>query len=457
MRLSSLLVLPLLLVGLLLSGCDSNDAMMDDDDGGGDDPPLEVPSSYTFESPFVEGESAVAYPGQVTRNLLINDLKFQTDALGQDGASPASNLLARYTQNSQDLGNADLLTPDAFGFETPSSQQSYGDIAADKNLQGVVTSSFAGDVTLIGSADLAITDSEDVTADELIQLYLNRIQTNSQDDARLGTPDVYTTDDGVNMSQMVNKLLLGAASFSQGTAKYLDANIDRENFPNTQDGDNPYSSLGHQWDEAFGYYGAARSFSSGDYYDGNGMIANAADQNGDGVVDLNSEFVYTWADYSVDRGTVNDIGFHTELFRLFREGRTAIVNGESIDDIRSIASQARAEWEKVVAANVIHYMNSMESDLSDLSDDQTVTRENLGPDGVLAFNEHWGEAKPFAWALQFNSTTELTNEQLDAIHAELGSAPPYGEQKSDVIARINAAKQVFQDAYGFPDANMNDW
>ncbi|PSQ52906.1 MAG: hypothetical protein BRD28_04290 [Bacteroidetes bacterium QH_10_64_37] len=453
-RIRILLLLPLLTLGLALTGCDSGGSSMDDDT----DENIDVPSTYTFQSRFADGESAVAYPGQVTRNLLIADLKFQTDALGQSGASSTSSLLRRYTENSENLSDLDILVPNKFGFEALDSQQNYGDIATGKSLQGKATSSYADSKTLIGSADLAITGNSDVTADELIRLYLNRIQSNSQDDGQLGTPAVYTTDDNVNMSQLVNKLLLGSVAYSQGTEKYLDDVLDTEASPNTQDGDNPYSTLGHVWDEAFGYYGAARDFSaSGVYYDSDGLLANFDDRNGDGAIDLSSEFVYTWADYSVDRGVVNDIGFHTELFESFREGRTAIINQRPLETIRGHAADARAAWDRLVAANVVHYLNSMAGDLSDLSSDETVTESSLGEDAALEFNEHWGEAKPFAWALQYNPDKQISDAQLQTLHDELGAAPPYGMTKSEVISKIDAAKGILQSAYGFPDANMENW
>jgi hypothetical protein len=260
------------------------------------------------------------------------------------------------------------------------------------------------------------------------------------------------------MGQFVNKLLLGAVAYSQGTAKYLDDVLNKETSPNTQQGDKPYSTMGHVWDEAYGYYGAARDFNaSGVYYDADGLVANAADRNGDGQIDLESEFVFTWADYSVDRGTINDIGFHVDLFRSFREGRTAIVNQASIETIRGHAANARSTWDDLVASNVVHYLNSMAGDISGLNDGDTVTRSALGADGTAAFNEHWGEAKPFAWALQYNPDKKISNADLQSLHGILGGAPPYGKTKAEVMQDINDAKQLIQDAYGFPQANMDNW
>lgn len=452
-RLASLLVLTsLLATGLFLAGCDSTGSS-----NSGDPPPddIEVPSSYTFDSRFVDGESAVAYPGQVTRNLLIADLKFQTDDLGASGASPASALKRRYAENSENLDDLDILTPQKRGFTAADAQENYGDIAEGKSLKGKATSPYASNRTLIASSALPITGNSDVTADALIVDYLNRMQSNSQDDSKLGTPAVYTTDEGVNMSQIVNKLLLGAVAYSQGTDKYLDDVLNTDDSPNTQDGNNPYTTLGHVWDEAYGYFGAPRDYNApGVYYDDNGLITNSDDRDGDGQIDLEKEFMYTWADYAVDRGTVNGIGFHETAFQAFREGRTAIINEASIDEIRSHRDDARAAWEKVVAANVVHYMNSMKGDLSGLDDNDTITKDNVDTE---ALNEHWSEAKPFAWALQYNPDKMISESQLATVHEKLGASPPYGDVKSEVVTTLEEAKNEIQSAYGFPDANMENW
>lgn len=442
MRRFSFLLVPFLLVGLMLTGCDSTDSMSDDD---GENDRIDVPATYTFSSRFVEGGSAVAYPGQVTRNLLIADIKTLTDQ--RAGIPTEADLLDRYEYDAQNL--AILLSTDP----NPA-QSTYAEIATGKSLSGKATASYS-DVALIGIGDVAGFDA-DATADDVIRSYIADIAENY--DNGQTAPDAYTTAEGVDMGQIVNKLLLGAVAYSQGTAKYLDDVLTQETSPNTRDGDKPYTTMGHVWDEAYGYYGAARDFSeSGVYYDADGLVAKASDRNGDGEIDLSSEFVHTWADYSVDRGTVNDINFHIRLFETFREGRTAIINQESIENIRGHAADARSTWDDLVASNVVHYLNAMESDVAGLAADDEVTRAALGDDGAASFNEHWGEAKPFAWALQYNPDKKISDSELESLHQILGGAPPYGKTKAQVLTDINDAKTLIQSAYGFDDANMNNW
>jgi len=448
-RFSSILgFIPLLVAGLLLAGCDSSGSM--EGPGNGDDTDeIEVPSSYTFDSRFADGESAVAYPGQVTRNLLMADLKTLTD--GRAGTPTRDDLLDRYEYDSQDLDI--LLSTDP----APNFSQ-YNEIATGKSLSGKATAPYS-DRALIGIGTVSkgegdgSTFSDDATADDVVREYFDQIAenyANGQD-----APNAYTTDEGVDMSQFTNKLLLGAVAYSQGTAKYLDDVLNTSDSPNSQDGDNPYTTMGHVWDEAFGYFGAAREFNA--FFDDSG-IESALDRNGDGTINLESEYVYTWADYAYDRGSVGG-DFHTEAFNAFLEGRTDIINEASESEIRSHAADARDAWEKVVAANVVHYLNSMESDVdAGISDSEIADRNNTD------FNTHWAEAKVFVWVLQYNPTGTVSESDLEDLHNTLGAAPPYDEYDENGASGVKQnvtepAKQIIQDAFDDPafDEALSDW
>ena len=450
-RLVSLLVLgPLLAAGLVLTGCDSNGSM----DGGGNDGSdnIEVPSSYAFDSRFVDGESAVAYPGQVTRNLLMADLKTLTDGRGSSVPSK-SDLMDRYEYDSQDLNI--LLSTDP----APNHDQ-YNEIATGKSLSGKATAPYS-DEALIGIGEVSkgegdgSTFSGDATADDVIREYFDQIAQNYANGQE--APNAYTTDEGVDMSQFTNKLILGAVAYSQGTDKYLDDVLNTSDSPNSQDGDNPYSTLGHTFDEGFGYFGAPREFNA--FFDDSG-IDGALDRNGDGEIDLESEYTYTWADYAYDRGSVGG-DFHTEAFNAFLKGRTAIVNEAAESEIRSHAADAREAWEKVVAANVVHYLNSMESDVeAGISDSEIDERNNTD------FNAHWAEAKLFVWTLQYNPTGVATSDALDlqSLHTTLGTAPPYDEYDQNGASGVKnnvtgPAKKAIQDAFEDPafDEALSDW
>ena len=60
----------LIVASLFLSACGSDEEATDELEESGS-AAIPVPQAYTFDSRFVEGESSVAYSGQVVRNLLL--------------------------------------------------------------------------------------------------------------------------------------------------------------------------------------------------------------------------------------------------------------------------------------------------------------------------------------------------------------------------------------------------
>lgn len=437
-------VLLLVATALVAGGCD--DAVVDSENGetgNGGDTDIEVPSAYSFESRFVEGESSVAYPGQTVRYLLIQDLKIKTDRLASEGASAVTkDELMRY-YGYEDSYDMETLTGTG-DFETLLTH--YSEIATGKDLVGKATAEY-GNETLIG---------RDVTADELIRAYLDSIATRSQNPDNLGTPAAYTTTQGLDLSQLVNKLLLGSVVYAQGTDKYLGITLDSDNSGPDSEG-SPYSTMEHVWDESFGYFGAPRDF--GNYTDqevADGTIYK--DANGDGAIDFRSEYVFTFAGYAADRDVGGSgVDFSGELFQAYLEGRTAIVNEASTEEIAAARDEAARIFEKIVAANVIHYVNSTLSDMEEVTESQVEEKNNA------ELNEHWAEAKGFAWALQYNDlpVSQIGDTELEELHDLLGSVPPYavpGSEDADQYrSDLQEAKTVLQDALDFSDENVQNW
>lgn len=428
----------LLLAALLvLTGCD---------DGGVTDPgddAIPVPEAYAFESRFVEGASSVSYGGQVVRNLLINDLKVRTGSLSKTGATAITeeDLLRRYDYED----GYDLTTLTATG-STPLLEDHYSAISTGKDL--------------IGKLDNAPLIGWNKTADEVIRGYFQQIAANSQDPSKIGTPAVYTTAEGLDMSQLINKILLGAVAYSQATGKYLETVLDDNNA--AASGSSAHTEMEHHWDEAYGYFGAARDFYS---YSDEELSSGALwkDSNGDGRIDLESEYNYTWAGYAGKRdvgasvvcvnGTCDD--FSSRIFQAFLEGRTAIVNQASAAKIAEQRDIIVRKWEQLVAANVVHYINDTLEDL------ETVTQAQIDAKDNAKLNEHWAEGKGFAFALQFNPFKAITTAQLEQLHSLIGDVPPYalpGSTESNAaIADLTAAKDLLQSVYGFADENMAAW
>ncbi len=426
----------LLTVGcIFLSAC-GGDEDTDDETLDGEAGAIEIPQAYVFDSRFVEGESSVSYSGQVVRNLLLQDLKALTDSVGKNGARSVSaqDMLRLYEYD--DALNLETLTTTG---ALPALESHYSSLSTGKNLVGKIS-----DEPVIGY---------NRPADDLVREWFNAIADNSQDADKLGTPMAYTSDAGVDMSQMINKVLIGAVPYYQATGVYLNGLLDRDNSEG-RDGTDPYTAMEHGWDEAFGYFGAARDYAR--YTDDQlaGSVDNFTfDSNGDGSIDFKSEYNFGLSRNAAKRDKGGSgVDFTQEIFNAFLAGRTAITNQGSVADISAHRQAASEGMEKVIAATVVHYINDTLSDMSKLGT----------PDENRAdLNKHWAEMKGYTVALQYNPFRLINDGQLAELHGIMGEAPVYDEPGSNgyqtQVANYERAKVVLQAAYGFSNANMQNW
>ncbi len=406
-RYTTAFLLPLLAVGLVLTGCDSTGS----NGGGGDD-------TATFEYP------SNTYGTEAVTNLLAFDLGVRVGNASNNSETVLDELYTG-TINGKTLPTSGI----------SAEQSTYGDIAS-----GVDISSLTDDVPLSLSQNLESGDSPNpgsqITTDQMLKYYFERA----------GSENITRTDNGIVLSQFAEKMLLGTPLYGQGAAIL-------SNFANG----NVSSNQAEQWDAAFGYFGFPRTLEPYlDYENGEEGLADgniARDIDGNGSVDLTSEYVYTWAAYAIERSAAASStdgpspDFARNAFNALVEGREDIENGE---DPSGHAQTALDAWEKVVAVNVIHYINSMEGALSGLDDGKTVAEGDID-EGA------WGEAKAFAWSLQYYNS-ELNTTQLNDILKDVGNAPPYGEMTvSDYENDLADATQILADAYGFSDSNVAAW
>ncbi len=426
------LAMVLIVVSLFLTACGSDDEP-DPTDG---ERKIEVPQAYVFDSRFEEGVSSVSYSGQVVRNLLLQDLKALTDSVGKDGAKSVTvdDMLQLYAYDDA----LDLTTLTSTG-SLSALEDKYSSLSTGKNLVGKISSA-----PVIGYNQ---------TADELVRDWFEEIAANSDDSNKLGTAMAYTTDDGVDMSQMINKVLIGAVPYYQATGVYLNSLLERDN-SEARDETDPYTAMEHAWDEAFGYFGAARDYArySDDQLAGS-VDDFTFDSNGDGSIDFKSEYNFGLSRNAAKRdkgGTGVDLT--KEIFDAFLAGRTAITNQGSEEEIRTHQQAAAEGMEKVIAATVVHYINDTLSDMSNLGTADE-NRANL--------NKHWAEMKGYTVALQYNPFKLISDGQLRELHGIMGEAPKYDAPGSSgyttQVANYERAKVVLQTAYGFSSENMKNW
>jgi hypothetical protein len=281
---------------------------------------------------------------------------------------------------------------------------------------------------------------------------------------------VYITERGQDLRQLIQKFLLVSVAFSQGTDDYLDGDVAGKGIlsPNTQDGTSPYSVLEHAWDEAFGYFGAARDY---DQYTDDELSGEAGrdgytsyhDTSGDGKIDLTREYNFSIAVYCAerDRESAEPTDFTKDTFDALVAGRTLIheadgeLTPEQLDALEAQRDIVATTWEKCIAATVVHYINETLSDMEKIG-----TPEYSFEDQA----EHWSELKGFSLGLQFNPKSPMNEgTRFAEFHALVADAPVLPDDASGQTAidayeaDLVAARAIIQAAYGFSQANVDAW
>lgn len=399
---------------------------------------IDLPSDYSFESRFASGVSSVSYSGQVVRNMLVADIKSiignEADAATPDGVK--TDVLALYNYDDASAKTT-LVTAGTFALVA----DGYSDISTGKNLSGKI------------STDLVANYGDgSMNAEALVTAWLDTI------DARIAAghtgADIYITSDLVDLNQMINKLLLGSLTYHAGTNDYLTGLSDRDNVDPKTDGAY-YTDREHGFDEAFGYFGAARdytSFTDDDLASKNGGTIYK-DANGDGSIDLNSEYNFGFSTNAGKRDRVETTvapDFTTDAFNAFLACRTAIANERSDEEVDLFAEAAAQTWEKVIAATAVHYINDTKADLDAYDGDPVATKEDLA--------KHFGEMKGFALALAYGSSDFqlISAADLADVNDLMGDAPDVDDITA-YKADLDEAANILRLVYNFEQDNVDTW
>ena len=359
-----------------------------------------APTSYAFQSQFDNTQSSVSYNGQVVRNLLIRDIKGLAATSGTTSAQ-----LVEYLDNSNATAT---ITSQSYTAD----QTTYHEIGnSGKNLRGKLSTE-----QVIGFNQ---------TPEQLMLAWFAEVEAGGSENT-----------DGVKLDQMIAKGLLGAVSY-YGACGYL-GTIDDD--ATTQSGDNMYSEMEHHWDESFGYFGAARDY-------GTQTIAERKtnkDSDASGTIDYTSEANFDWAAYAAKRDDCTGCdtgGFGDAIFNAYVQGRHLITTGGSLADISVERTKISNNWEKVIAANIVHYANSVTSDIDANSSD---------------LNKHWSEMRAFGMALQFNELSDniISSTDLTSIVTSMGNVPPAANEQEAYKTTLASIKATLGTVYMFTDADL---
>ena len=221
----------------------------------------------------------------------------------------------------------------------------------------------------------------------------------------------FDADTGYDWAQLISKYTMGAMAYNQAVDNYLDEKLSAEKTRNNKpykDGAH-YTGKEHSWDEAFGYWGAAahqHGFNPNKVYEIAKMKnQGVADKNGDGMVDLKSEYVFGPCYYAAafDRSGTKSTNYTNTMFDAFLDGRKLITAaaGDALSDsersqLKAYAATIEENWEKVLAEAVFKYAGSVYKDINKMKD---LSGDDLNK-AYRAYAKHWGELKGFAMAMQ---------------------------------------------------------
>lgn len=459
---------------------------------------------YDFISRFEEGKSSVAYSGQIARHVLIKELynyigsdQFVNDA--KDTNATKETLLAAI--NSFYAGSEEEYS-DVWGkrdltiVTDPAAQTKLTDISSShKDLSGKIAGNDAKGQYKDWTEDGSFTGWTAIAADgetPIPELFVKQLFDQLAERALAEAPldpsgndidTIYVAENGVDLNQLIQKFLYGAVAFSQAADDYLDYDTDGKGL--TTDNTvavegKAYTNLEHQWDEGFGYFGAARNYMSytDDEIAGKGgrdaFKAGYNDANADGKIDFNSEYNFGNSTNAAkrDRGTVNNTNptdLSKEAFEAFYNGRKLInsTNGAlsetQMETLKGHAKDALLAWEKAIAATVVHYINDTQKDLDLLAAELAGTAEEEYTSSDFAtLAKHWSEMKGFALNFQFNRFSPFYAEanvgKFEQMHTLMGTQPAI---TADAIAAykvdLKAARDILEEVYGFDAENVANW
>lgn len=500
----------------------ANADQLDSDVDGAGDACDALPTTYAYQN--ASGVSTVFYDGQTARQILISDLVDAMKALTRDVANVPANIVTdlnfyysldadirdgSYTALFDLSGGENIIAndDDAPAAKVTPGAASGGDTLVSKTAgnDSSCSNCVAFDSAFFGWEGFESGDG--VNAQGLVDEFFRLLGEEAADDtdtiavaggtANIGAATV--TEEGLDLRQLVQKFLLGAVTFSQGTSDYLSIDFGSEsNLSLRKDGAGPDTEGAHDFDEAFGYFGAARNYNSlDDSVIRNGYSFVESDTVVvDSAIDVRSEFNFGNSTNCAKRdqgsaGNANPTDYTKEAFDAFLLGREILQNAAEAGELSSSAAEAletqitiaAQTWEKCIAATVVHYINDTLGDMDDFVGDEFADRDNF-----LSLAKHWGEMKGFALGLQFNprspfrmgkvmSDGALTDVTVDIdslknVLSLMGVAPMLADgtvngsvpgavsptdAKAAYRADLLAARDILQTAYAFDAENVANW
>lgn len=457
-----------------------------------------APKSYNYTSKFSRSGS-VSYKGQAFRQVLIHDIKSYMTTLkrgGHDQVDTMAALKSYFSYNEAADAYADeIINGDSFfkvkakNLDGQAMYISEGDVYSDiqspgKNLSGKIAGndnalrrgSLKGWSSMkVGDLDLNSINADGkndsfVEPEDLIIALFKTASTQSENsevftvkNGSLGIQRIsgaYITEDGLDLSQLVQKMYHGAVSYSQAARDYLSTDLSPKkglNVDNTKPdkAGKAYTKMEHHFDEAFGYFGGARDFMN--YTDVQIASKLSIDSNDDGEISILTEknqglsTNFSRMDYiAASNGFEMDLS--SDAMNAFLQGRQLITKAPKNYKKYTVAlaNVALANWEKTLAAATLHYINSTIAQMDSFGTNKYLFKNHV---------KFWSEMKGFALAFQFSPVSIMTDSEFDQLHALLGDKPALHKNGLEKVAnykvQLETARASLQRIYSFPETSRN--
>ena len=262
---------------------------------------------------------------------------------------------------------------------------------------------------------------------------------------------------GFDYTQLISKFAMGAVFYNQAVNSYLGSKMEIGSKPNNKPYKEGayYTGKEHSWDEAFGYWGSAAhalTLSAEQNYNvAKKKDMSSADYNGDGVVDLYSEFTYAHAYYASSYDKGGKTNYLETINRAFIDGRKVITdaNGRNLNfserkKLLAERDTIRNNWQKVIAESVFKYAGSTYKDISKL--ESIIEANGDTKEAFRNYAKHWAELKGFALALQVGP--DNLGETGEKINRMMGFGP----------VLLNSSQVIGVDSYGnFIKDQAQEW
>ncbi len=457
----------------LLAACGNDD--LDPND-------LQTPDTYEFSSlTDPAAESSVEYKEVITRHLLINELDhligseyLQTIGATQ-GKDAVIDLLNRvYKIGTKDQAN-NLVSVNLYNEQSEATpingapllsglallQTTFADLSPDINLQDSMPGLAydlpyrAEDNTEHGELigwDIVDMHDEDLLPDALIQQWFERIAVYASDNDATTNYSKYNQD----YKTLIVQFLSAALTYPQASTFQL--NEQQGLLSENINSDQPYTALQHQWDLAFGHYGAARDAKILGPDQVNQLADN--DSNSDGNIDLYSEYNFAFAQQAALKDTqaiFTDTNYSTKTLQAFLTGRQLMDlnytdNSQNYNFRSKVNIQAGnilTNWENSLAAAMIQNINGLSV---------SVQYVELVPNLEKTYAIQWANLKTLSMALQFNANGQLSREDLETLQGHIGRDPIYNKGQIPSHTReLYSARTLLQTRFNFSEENTTAW